>query len=278
MIRRVLAALSASALLGASACADGPPRRPVANPVSAQAAAAGCVVLPPVAHRGGTESYVENTGNAFRDAHNRGVSAWETDVRFTADDVPVLLHDPQVDRTTSGSGDVSGLTYAQLMQMRTDDDQPVLTLRQFINDAQTDAASKLLVELKTLPTAAQWAAVNAALNSRPAVASRIILMSFDAATLSSAATNAPSYQRALVQSTGDVEPNAVLPYAKILVKHQDAITTARLSKWRAAGLSVYAWTVDAQTGWERMAWYPGLSGVITNRPAAYLAWQRSRSC
>ena len=38
----------------------------------------------------------------------------ETDVRFTRDDVPVLIHDTTIDRTSNGSGKVSEMTYEQL--------------------------------------------------------------------------------------------------------------------------------------------------------------------
>lgn len=236
--------------------------------------AAACVTIPVVAHRGGTERYIENSGNAFRAT---AAARWETDVRFTADDVPVLMHDPDVDRTTDGTGLVADLTWAQVSALRTADDQPVMTLRQFVNDAQVDAPTKLLVELKTNPTPAQWAAFNAAIASRP-IASRVLLMSFDTATLTAAQTYAPTLARALVQSVGDVDPATVTPYASTLVKHHDAITAARLSKWVTGGLTVYAWTPDTQAGWERMAWYPTLAGVITNLPDTYLAWQKSRTC
>ena len=40
-------------------------------------------------------------------------AAWlEADIRFTADDVPVILHDADLDRTTNGTGPVSGYTFA----------------------------------------------------------------------------------------------------------------------------------------------------------------------
>jgi glycerophosphoryl diester phosphodiesterase len=237
--------------------------------------AAACVTIPVVAHRGGTERYTENSSNAFRAT---AAGRWETDVRFTADDVPVLLHDPDVDRTTDGTGLVADLTYAEVAALRTDDDQPVMTLRQFVNDAQVDAPAKLLVELKTNPTAPQWAAFNAAIASRAGVAARVLLMSFDTATLTAAQAYAPTLPRALVQSVGDVDPATVTPYASILVKHHDAITAARMAKWTTGGLTVYAWTPDTQAGWERMAWYPALAGVITNLPDTYLAWQKSRTC
>lgn len=238
------------------------------------ARAAACVTIPAVAHRGGDERYVENTRNAFRSASNVGVGFWETDVRFTADNVPVIMHDPDVDRTTNGHGLVEDLTYDEIAQLRTADDQPVPTLAELMNDQAVDGAY-FFVELKVMPTEAQWATFLAALNSRAGKGPRPALASFDVATLDALKVRAPSYTRALIQSVGDTDPATVTPHASILIKHHDAITSARIAKWVGAGLKVYAWTVDDTAEWERMTWYP-VSGVVTNKPAAYLAWQRGR--
>lgn len=59
---------------------------------------------PPVAHRGDSARAPENTLPAFALALSGGVRRLELDVRFTAGDVPVVLHDPTVDRTTDGTG------------------------------------------------------------------------------------------------------------------------------------------------------------------------------
>ena len=51
---------------------------------------------------------------AFTLAVQRGYQLLETDVMFTKDGVPVLIHDSNIDRTSNGSGKVSDMTYAQL--------------------------------------------------------------------------------------------------------------------------------------------------------------------
>jgi hypothetical protein len=51
-----------------------------------------------------------------------------------------------------------------------------------------------------------------------------------------------------------------------------------MAEWMTGGLTVYAWTVNTSSEWERMTWYPGMAGVITDQPGAYLAWQKSRTC
>jgi len=245
--------------------------------VSGSTAYAGCVTIPGVAHRGGTERYVENTADAFRDAANKGTIRWETDVQFTADDVPVIMHDDTVDRTTNGTGAVSSLTAEQVAALRTADDQSVPTLAQFINDAEVDSA-QVFVELKTAPTEAQWVTFLAALATRPAEASRIVVTSFDGPTLQALRAHTPLYRTGLIAELGDQSVASVTQYgASILIKHHNAITSSRMSAWAGGGLTVYAWTVDTDSEWDRMTWYP-VAGVITDDPTGYLAWQRARTC
>ena len=69
-----------------------------------------------VAHRGYSSIAPENTLAAYRLAKEMGFVFVECDVSFTADGVPVLLHDNTIDRTSNGSGKVTALTYEQLLQ------------------------------------------------------------------------------------------------------------------------------------------------------------------
>lgn len=241
---------------------------------SLPAEAAACVTIPGAAHRGGDERYAENSRNSFRVSP---VPTWETDVRFTSDYVPVIMHDEDVDRTTDGAGPVADFTYAQLEQLRTVDDQPVASLRELVNDAAVDGA-RMFIELKTMPTTEQWGPLLSALSSRN-IPQQLIITSFDGPTLVALHARAGQYPTGLIASTGDQTAASVTQYGtSILIKHKDSITAARMSAWTAGGLKVYAWTVDDAAEWARMAWYPALAGVLTDKPAAYVAWQKARTC
>jgi glycerophosphoryl diester phosphodiesterase len=67
-----------------------------------------------IAHRGASGSAPENTMPAFQLAVEQGADAFELDVRLTADGVPVVLHDPTLDRTTDRSGPLAALTLGGL--------------------------------------------------------------------------------------------------------------------------------------------------------------------
>jgi glycerophosphoryl diester phosphodiesterase len=69
-----------------------------------------------VAHRGYSKEAPENTLPAFVLAKEKGFKYGECDVSFTKDNIAVLLHDDSIDRTSSGKGKISELTYEQALQ------------------------------------------------------------------------------------------------------------------------------------------------------------------
>lgn len=71
-----------------------------------------------IAHRGGAGLYPENTLYAFARAHELWqADMLELDVRATADGHCVVIHDPTVDRTTNGTGDVAAMTLEELQSL-----------------------------------------------------------------------------------------------------------------------------------------------------------------
>lgn len=69
-----------------------------------------------VNHRGFNTVAPENTIPAYILSAQKGFRYVECDVSFTSDDIPVLLHDSTIDRTSDGSGSISAMTYAQASQ------------------------------------------------------------------------------------------------------------------------------------------------------------------
>jgi len=68
-------------------------------------------------HRGAAGLAPENTLPSFALAAALGVKYLELDVHATEDGVIVVIHDPNVDRTTNGSGRVNEITFAQLRSL-----------------------------------------------------------------------------------------------------------------------------------------------------------------
>ena len=70
-----------------------------------------------VAHRGASVEQPENTIAAFEAAIDAGADAVEFDVRMTADGHAVVMHDPDVSRTTDGTGLVSEMTLDEIRKL-----------------------------------------------------------------------------------------------------------------------------------------------------------------
>lgn len=66
-------------------------------------------------HRGFNFEAPENTMVAFKLSIEKGYRYIETDVQFTKDNIPVLLHDETIDRTSNGSGNIENFTYEELL-------------------------------------------------------------------------------------------------------------------------------------------------------------------
>lgn len=240
-------------------------------------AGTGCVA-PPVAHRGDSERAPENTLPAFRKALTAGVKRLEVDVRFTADDVPVLMHDRTVDRTTNGHGHVSDLTLSQIRALDagswfspTYAGVRVPTLFQVLKYGSTRDAT-FLVELKPRPTPRQMRTFLARFRWL-GMTDRVRVTSFDEQTILDVRAAAPGLRTAIIDEPGYRSPDSVLQFGRTYVVNYFSVTQDRARRWQEAGIEIRPWTVDSWRVWRRMAW-DGSGPVITNRPTTYLAWAR----
>lgn len=71
---------------------------------------------PVIGHRGASRYAPENTLVSFALAIEQGVDAIECDVHVTADGVPVIIHDPTLDRTTDMRGAVASLPLSHVRE------------------------------------------------------------------------------------------------------------------------------------------------------------------
>ncbi len=70
-----------------------------------------------IAHQGGKLLAPGNTIPAFQNAVNLGVDVIETDIHITKDGYLVTIHDPTVDATTNGKGNVADYTLKSLQRL-----------------------------------------------------------------------------------------------------------------------------------------------------------------
>jgi glycerophosphoryl diester phosphodiesterase len=69
-----------------------------------------------IGHRGVKDLKPENTLDSILTAFDLGLECVEIDVKVSKDNIPLLIHDDTLDRTTNGSGLVCDFTFAEINQ------------------------------------------------------------------------------------------------------------------------------------------------------------------
>ena len=233
---------------------------------------------PPVVigHRGASARRPENTLSAFLAAWHAGVTWVEADTQPTADGVPVLLHDRDLDRTTNGRGPiraahrraVAGLT------VRGWPGEWVPRLAELLTMLTPSRA--LLLELKGYHTSQQIRTVLTEID-RAAAGDRVLLQSFEVEVLRELRRADPDRPFGLLVTDLDADPVARCrdlgagyynPSAPALLRRPDMVPALH-----AAGIGIAVWTSDDPAQWAALSG-AGVDGIITNRPAELAAWQR----
>ncbi|MFD5696450.1 glycerophosphodiester phosphodiesterase family protein [Streptomyces lasiicapitis] len=244
--------------------------------LSEQSSAGSCIPPYTVGHRGAPDVAPENTIGSLEAAADGGAEWVETDVQFTKDGRPVIMHDATVDRMTDGTGRIDRLTADEIAKLTVDGGGRVPTLEQVLTSLRT-RPTRLLLEIKGPQTSA---AVHQVLRlvSDAGMAERTMIQSFDEDVVRDAVAFTPAIKVALLRSKLDPDPVATarefsLSAYSVNFKGLSA-RPAVVDQLKAAGVEVLVWTVDRDNDW-RTATSWGVDGVITNRPWPFLDWRDS---
>lgn len=226
-----------------------------------------------IAHRGGGGEAPENTVAAIVGATATGADLIELDVQLTADDVPVIMHDWTVDRTTDGTGAVWSLSAEEVTALEAGGATVfVPTLREALQAIAPTRASTM-VELKGSWTPEQVALVSA-LVAEHGLDHRVVLASFDLFSLRAAQDAAPDLPRLLLSRSlatvdaaiADVDASAVAVSMPTARRDPEAIP-----ELAADGIGVFVYTLNTEDRWAE-AVALGARGIITDDPSALGAW------
>ncbi len=242
-----------------------------------------------VAHRGASVAQAENTLPAFEEAVAAGADVVEFDVRMTADDVAVVMHDADVERTTDGAGLVRDLHLRELKQLRirTSDGSftGVPTLEEALGVLSGRAAVD--IEIKNIPgepdfDGSRESAVEATLEALGSVAfvGSVLISSFNPLSIAHSRASAPDVPTGLL-TTEDVDPRValgfardqghgwVLPFAEGVLRAGPSVA----DEAHAAGMRLGTWITDDPDTVLRL-WGAGVDAVATNDPATIVAARR----
>lgn len=233
------------------------------------------------AHRGGALLWPENSLLAFRNAVALGVDFIEFDVHLSKDGEVVVIHDPTLDRTTSGSGPVKDRTVAELKALRLKDrtgavtEETVPTLDE-VAAVAAKGKRRMLLEIKVDPSRARYPGIEEkalAILDRHDMAGSTVVMAFEAPTWRrvrelrpDVATCALYEARMLGRTTlaAELETLRSAGVRFIGVEHT-AVDAAAVAHARAAGIGLGAWTVNDAAAMKRLI-DAGAAILITDQP------------
>lgn len=229
-----------------------------------------------LAHRGVSGRAPENTLAAIRRVPAAGVRWLEVDVRLTADDVAVVIHDETVDATTNGFGRVSEMSAAAIDRLDAGSwfagafrGEKVPTLRAVLHEAAL-LGLNINLELKAEPrreiSLAQAVAAKIA-RYWPQSAPPPLVSSRSARALRAFHQLAPDIPLGVVLK--DPAPNwrrefTQVPFSVIVV-NVGWITAERLRSLKRHGAVVLAYTVNRRRKARAMISL-GVDGVFTDYP------------
>lgn len=239
-----------------------------------------------VAHRGGAALAPENTLAAFENALKIGVDQVECDVHLSKDGELVIMHDPDVSRTTNGTGQIGEMTLAEIKKLNDAakfgdgswPEQKVPTLVEVLDVVKGKAG--IQIEIKVAAGNARYPGIEKkvadALATRN-MADQAIVISFDFPTLkdikaidprikTGALVNAQWMMARMAKSPEEIVGEVIQTTgADYFMPTSGSVTEALVKATHAKGMKLGTWTVDATGEMKRLAGW-GVDGITSNRP------------
>lgn len=250
------------------------PASPAAVPAAASAPAV-------IAHRGYSAVAPENTLMAFEAAARAGADLIEIDLQVTKDGIAVVIHDDEVERTTDGRGRIEDLVHADVAGLdaggwfahayRGARVPSGVELMEFF---VAHPGVGLLAEFKGRWGAAEARSVTDAVEAA-GLGERVIVQSFDAATVQVLRDVAPDLPRGLlleelpdnlVQTCASLAVMTCNPRGDLLLEQPGLVDALH-----DEGLRVIPWTLNEPAHWGAAVGL-GVDAIITDRPDRLRGW------
>ena len=247
-----------------------------------------------IAHRGGSKLRPENTRAAFEHALALGVDGLECDVHLSSDGIPVVIHDPVLDRTTAETGPVAARTAAELGRLDAgfhfveSDGFPfrgrgvrVPALAEMLD---LSADTPVIVELKGEDPAIVPPVLDVVRRARRP--DRVMFGGFSHRVLDAARALAPDIQtsasrqeieRAIKRAylwLGPGRAGCTLFQVPIRFHGRDVLSRRLTRTLRRAGYVVHSWIIDDPEEMRRLADW-GVTGLISDRPDVAMTFTSS---
>ena len=227
-----------------------------------------------IAHRGAGKLAPENTLAAFRVGASHGYRAFECDVKLSADEVPFLLHDSTLERTTPERGTAGERSWEQLSRIdaggwhsRAFAGEPLPSLDAIARHVQRNGFA-LNLEIKPTPKFEHRTGVvvgDACLKLWQGATTPLLFSSFRPEALLGAKESAPQIPRALLLDT--LWPQwfemAQSLGCVAVVTNYNVMDAALIAQLHGAGMRALCYTVNDPPEARRLVAL-GIDGIITD--------------
>ncbi|MER5427846.1 glycerophosphodiester phosphodiesterase family protein [Streptomyces sp. NPDC002588] len=193
-----------------------------------------------IGHRGIMGVEPENTLRSFVAAEEAGLDAIELDLHLSKDGALVVMHDPDVDRTTDGTGPIADQTLAELKTLDAGRGERVPVFEEIL-DAVT---LPIQAEIKDVQAARALAEVMRERN----LAERVEVSSFHDEALAEIARLVPGVRTALIGSRYglDIVARAEDAGATTVCLNLRRLTLEIVEEARRRDLRIIGWVVNTQ--------------------------------
>ncbi len=221
---------------------------------------------------------------AFRANWQAGAHWLETDTQPTADNVPVLVHDEDLDRTTSGTGSVRDALWRDIAALDagswfgpTFAGEKVPELSMLLAELPPDG--RVFLEFKGPHTPDEVVAVLDVCRAAGAD-DRVLAQSFERDVLATIRQISPDRPVGLLTEAWDDDPITACralgaisynPAHQLLRAQPDP--AAAVAALHEAGIAVPVWTADDEADWIFLTGI-GVDAIMTNKPGALVDWLR----
>lgn len=212
-----------------------------------------------IGHRGAAARQPENTLCAIQEG-GECAHFVEVDVRLSRDGVPVIMHDPTVDRTTNGTGLVRDLTIAELRSLDAGKGEPVPTLEEVYSVVKGRCG--LMVELKEKKGNEPVLDLIASAKDVP-----VYLVSFHPEAVRDMSGSGEHCETGLILSRMDETSleGAVVIGASMILSKFSLLSSAVVKEAHERGLRVIPWTLNRKSEVVK-AIRQNVDGVVTDDP------------
>jgi glycerophosphoryl diester phosphodiesterase len=233
-----------------------------------------------IAHRGNRVAAPENTIESLSQAVDLGADALEFDVRVTRDGIPVIMHDVDLDRTTSGHGRVAAYDFTDIRTLDAGARSPLSGGRRHAIPSLEEVLDRFpdipcVIEVKEMGAAVATEQLVRRFRAEGRVligsAEDDVMEHFYRSGLRTCASRRDASLLIPLAMAGVTPPKPRYDVLSVTPSyHGFPLPVLRMSAAvRKAGVATQVWTVNDPSKASAL-WAGGIAGIVTDDPSALL--------